>query len=137
MKIKLPALVLLALTAAGQVRAAMLTGAEASFLDQLATAAAVLEQRCAGYEINGAGSVQLGTRLLGSTTAAMAMIDAYSAAIKAHDGATYDPRKFRSEVFEAASRTSKRIRSELIKNPAAACAGYGESSVERGLLRRY
>jgi hypothetical protein len=137
MKITLPAVALLAMIAPGQARAAMLTDAEATFLDQIVTAAAVLEQRCAGYEVNGAGSVQLGTRLLGSTSAAMAMIDAYAAAIKAHDGATYDPRKFRPEVFEAASRTSKQIRADLIKNPAAACAGYGERSVERGLLRRY
>jgi hypothetical protein len=33
----------------GQARTAMLTDAEATFLDQLVTAAAVLEQRCTGY----------------------------------------------------------------------------------------
>ena len=72
MKIKLAAVVLLALIMSGPARAAMLSDAEATFLDQLVTASAVLEQRCVGYEVNGAGSVQLGARLLGSTDAAMA-----------------------------------------------------------------
>ena len=86
MKIKLSAIALLAVIMPGQARAATLTDAEATFLDQLVTAAAVLEQRCTGYEVNGAGSVQLGARLLGSPDAAMAMINAYDAAIKAHHG---------------------------------------------------
>lgn len=115
----------------------MLSDAEATFLDQLVTASAVLEQRCAGFEVNGAGSVQLGARLLGSPGAAMAMIDAYSAAIKARDGETYDPGKFRPEVFEVAGKTFKRVRAELIKNPTRACADFGDASAERGLLRRY
>ena len=94
MKIKLRAVVLLALIMSDPARAAMLSDAEATFLDQLVTASAVLEQRCVGYEVNGAGSVQLGARLLGSTDAAMAMIDAYAAAIKARDGETSDPGNF-------------------------------------------
>jgi hypothetical protein len=81
MKIKLSAIALLAMVVSGQARAAMLTDAEATFLEQLVTAAAVLNQRCTGYEVNGAGGVQLGARLLGSTDAAMAMIDAFDAAI--------------------------------------------------------
>jgi hypothetical protein len=97
----------------------------------------VLEQRCVGYEVNGAGGVQLGARVLGSTDAAMAMIDAYAAAIKAHDGESYDPGKFRPEVSEAASQTFKRIRADLINDPKGACADYGDTSVARGLLRRY
>ena len=137
MKIKLPAVALLAMIAPGQAGAAMLTDAEATFLDQLVTAAAVLEQRCAGYEVNGAGGVQLGARLLGSTDAAMAMIDAYAAAIKAHDGKDYDPGKFRPEVAQAASKTSRRLKADLIKDPKGACADYGDTSVARGLLRRY
>lgn len=115
----------------------MLSDAEATFLDQLVTAAGVLEQRCVGYEVNGAGSVQLGARLLGSPDAAMAMIDAYAAAIKARDGENYDPGKFRAEVSEVAGKTFRRLQADLIKNPKAVCADYGDTSVERGLLRRY
>ena len=137
MNIKLSAIALLATIAPGQARTAMLTEAEATFLDQLVTAAAVLEQRCTGYEANGAGGVQTGARLLGSPDAAMAMIGAYDAAIKAHDGEHYDARKFRPEVFEAASKTSRRLRADLIKNRKTACADYGDTSVARGLLRRY
>ena len=137
MKIELSAIALLAMIVPGQARAAILTDAEATFLDQLVTAAAVLEQRCAGYEVNGTGSVQLGARLLGSTDAAVAMINAFDAAIKGHDGNDYDPGKFRAEVFEAASRTSKRLKADLVKNPKGACADYGNASVARGLLRRY
>jgi hypothetical protein len=96
----------------------------------------VLEQRCTGYEVNGVSGVQLGARLLGSVDAAMAMIGAFDAAIKAHDSNAYDP-KFRPDVSEAASKTSNRVRADLIKNPKAACADYGDTSVERGLLRRY
>jgi hypothetical protein len=137
MKIKLSAIALLALIVSGQARAAMLTDAEATFLDQLVTAAAVLNQRCTGYEVNGTGGVQHGARLLGSPDAAMAMIDAFDAAIKAHDGDNYNLNKFRPEVFEAASKTSKRLQADLIKNPEGACTDYGESSVAGGLLKRY
>jgi hypothetical protein len=137
MKIKLSAIALLVMIVSGQARAAMLTDAEATFLDQLVTAAAVLNQRCTGYEANGTGGIQLGARLLGSTDAAMAMINAFDAAIKAHDGDDYNSSKFRPEVLEAASKTSKRLQADLIKNPERACADYGDSSVERGLLRRY
>ncbi|NEU96262.1 hypothetical protein [Bradyrhizobium uaiense] len=137
MKIKLTVIALLATIAAGQAHAAMLTDAEATFLDQLATAAAVLEQRCAGYEADGAGGVQLGARLLGSPNAAMAMVGAFDAAIKAHDGSDYDPQKFRPEVSEAAGKTFKRVRAELISDPDRACAEYGDSSAALGLLRRY
>ncbi len=137
MKLKLSALALLAMIMPSQTRAATLTEAEATFLDQLVTAGAVMAQRCTGYEANGAGAVQLGARLLGSTNAAMAMIGAFDAAIKAHDGQSYDPGKFRPEVFEAASKTSSRVMAALIKNPKAACADYGDSSATDGLLRRY
>jgi hypothetical protein len=137
MKIKLSAIALLAMIVPGQARAAMLTDAEATFLDQLVTAAAVLNQRCTGYEVNGTGGVQLGARLLGSPDAAMAMIDAFDAAIKANDGDDYNQSKFRPQVLEAASKTSKRLQADLIKNPDGACADYGDTSVERGLLRRY
>jgi hypothetical protein len=137
MKIKLSAIPLIAMIVSGQARAAMLTDAEATFLNQLVTAAAVLNQRCTGYEVNGTGGVQLGARLLGSTDAAMAMIDAFDAAIKAHDGNDYNPSKFRPEVLEVASKTSKRLQADLIKNPEEACTDYGESSVAQGLLRRY
>jgi hypothetical protein len=137
MKIKLSAVALLAVIASGQARAALLTDAEATFLDQLVTAAAVLEQRCTGYEVNGAGGVQLGARLLGSTDAAMAMIDAYDAAIKAYAGNGYDPGKFRAEVSDVAIEASRRIRADLIRNPQGACADHGDTSVSRGLLRRY
>ena len=137
MRIRLSAVVLLAVIASGQARAAVLTDAEATFLDQLVTAAAVLEQRCTGYEVNGAGGVQLGARLLGSTNAAMAMVGAFDAAIKADAGNGYDPGKFRPEVSEVAIKTSRRIRGDLIKDPQGACADYGDASVSRGLLRRY
>ena len=137
MKIKLSVVAILTMIPSGPSRAASLSDAEAAFLDQLVTASAVLEQRCVGYEVDGAGGVQLGARLLGSPNAAMAMIDAYSAAIKAHDGESYDPGKFRPEVFEAASKTIKRVLANLIKDPKGACADYGDASVDRGLLRRY
>jgi hypothetical protein len=137
MKIKLSAIALLAIIMPGQARAATLTDAEATFLDQLVTAAAVLEQRCTGYEANGAGAVQLGARLLGSPDAAMAMINAFDAAIQAHDGKGYDPGKFRPEVSEAANRTSRRLQADLINNRNGACSEYGDTSVARGLLRRY
>jgi hypothetical protein len=45
--------------------------------------------------------------------------------------------KFRSEVYEAASETFNRVRAALMKNPKAACADYGDTSVAHGLLRRY
>ena len=137
MKIKLTAVALLATFAAGPARAAMLSDAEATFLEQLATAAAVLEQRCTGYEADGAGGVQLGARLLGSPNAAMAMLGAFDAAIKAHDGNDYDPPKFRPEVSEEAGKTFKQVRAELIADPDRACAAYGDASAASGLLRRY
>ena len=136
-QLKLSAIALLAMIVPTQVRTATLTDAEATFLDQLVTAAAVLEQRCTGYEVNGTGGVQLGARLLGSPDAAMAMINAYDAAIKAQHGEAYDPSKFRPEVSEVAAKTSRQLRADLIENPKAACADYGETSVERGLLKRY
>ncbi|QIO35408.1 hypothetical protein [Bradyrhizobium sp. 1(2017)] len=135
--IKLPAVAMLAVSMSGPTRAATLSDAEATFLDQLVTASVVLEQRCDGYEVDGSGGVQLGARLLGSPEAAMAMIDAYAAAIKARDGESYDPGKFRPEVSDAASKTFRRVRADLIKNPTKACAGYGDAGVDRGLLRRY
>ena len=64
MKLKLSAIVMLATIAPAQ--AAALSDAEATFLDQLVTASVVLEQRCEGYEVDGAGGVQRGARLLGS-----------------------------------------------------------------------
>ena len=137
MKLKLSAIALLAIIMPAQARSATLTDAEATFLDQLVTAATVLVQRCTGYEANGAGGVQQGATLLGSPAAAMAMIAAYDAAIKAHDGQSYDPSKFRPEVFEAASKTSTRVLAALMKSPEAACADYGDTSVAYGLLRRY
>ncbi len=137
MKFKLFAIALLAMIAPGQSRTAMLTDAEATFLNQLVTAAAVLEQRCTGYEANGAGGVQLGARLLGSPDAAMAMIGAFDAAIKAHDGQAYDPGKFRPEVYEAANRGFRQLRANLINNPQSACADYGDAGAASGLLRRY
>ena len=141
MKFKLSAIALLAMISpgisSGQARAEMLTDAEAAFLSQLVTAAAVLEQRCTGYEANGAGGVQLGARLLGSTDAAMAMIGAFDAAIKAHDGQAYDTDKFRPEVFEAANRSFRQLRTNLINNPQSACADYGDAGAASGLLRRY
>src|SRR5437763_1666447 len=109
MKLKLSAIALLAMIMPAQTRAATLTDAEATFLDQLVTAATVLVQRCAGYEVNGAGGVQRGARLLGSADAAMAMIGAYDAAIKAQFGNDYDASKFRPEVSEAAGKTSSRV----------------------------
>ncbi|MBR1166529.1 hypothetical protein JQ571_06035 [Bradyrhizobium liaoningense] len=137
MKIKLSAVAVLAMFVSEPSQAGTLSEAEATFLDQLVTASVVLEQRCDGYEVDGSGAVQLGARLLGSPEAAMAMIDAYAAAIKAFDGEAYDPGKFRSEVFEAAGKTFRRVRTDLIRNPKRACADYGETSVDRGLLRRY
>ena len=137
MKIKLSAIALLAMFLPEQAHTATLTDAEATFLDQLVTAAAVLEQRCTGYEVDGTGGVQAGASLLGSPNAAMAMIAAYDAAIKANDGNAYDPTKFRPEVFEAAIKTFKRRRAELIKSPKEACADYGNTGVSNGLLRRY
>ncbi|UWU95029.1 hypothetical protein [Bradyrhizobium sp. CB1015] len=137
MKFKLSVLAMLATIVPGPSQAAPLSDAEATFLDQLVTASVVLEQRCDGYEVDGSGGVQLGARLLGSPEAAMAMIDAYGAAIKAYDGEAYDPGKFRSEVFEAAGKTFKRVRADLIRNPKRACADYGEAGADRGLLRRY
>ena len=137
MKITLSAVAMLAMIVSGPARAAALSDAEATFLDQLVTASVVLEQRCDGYEVDGSGGVQLGARLLGSPEAAMAMIDAYAAAIKARDGESYDPGKFRPEVSDAASKTFRRVRADLIKNPTKACAGYGDAGVDRGLLRRY
>jgi hypothetical protein len=137
MNIKLPAVALLALIMSGPAQAATLSDAEATFLDQLVTASAVLEQRCTGYEVNGAGSVQLGARLLGSTDAAMAMIDAYAAAIKTRDGESSDPGKYRPEVSDAAGKTFRRVRGDQIRNPKRACADYGDPSVDSGLLRRY
>src|ERR1700709_2657825 len=137
MKIKPSAIALLAMIVPGQARTATLTDAEAPFLDQLAIAGAVLEQRCIGYEVNGSGAVQLGARLLGSPDAAMAIINAYDAAIKDHHGENYDPNKFRLEVSEVAGKTSERLRADLIRSPKDACADYGETSVARGLLRRY
>ena len=137
MKARLLVVAMLAAIVSGPLRAATLSDAEAMFLDQLVTASAVLEQRCVGYEVDGAGGVQLGARLLGSPNAAMAMIDAFSAAIKARDGESYDPGKFRPEVSDAAGKTFRRIRADLIKDPKGACAAYGDSGVDRGLLRRY
>lgn len=137
MIIKLPAVALLATFVSDPSPAGTLSEAEATFLDRLVTASAVLEQRCDGYEVDGRGGVQLGARLLDSPEAAMAMIDAYGAAIKAFDGEAYDSGKFRPEVFEAAAITFRRVRTELIKNPKRACADYGDASVDRGLLRRY
>lgn len=135
MKFKLSAIALFAMIVPAQ--AGTLTDAEATFLEQLVTAAAVLEQRCTGYEVDGASGVQTGARLLGSADAAMAMIGAFDAAIKAHDRDAYDPSKFRPEVYEAAGKTSSRVRADLINNPKAACADYGDTSVEWGLLRRF
>jgi len=137
MKIKLSVIAMLALIVSAPVHAGTLTEAEATFLDQIVTASVVLEQRCDGYEVDGSGSVRLGARLLGSPDAAMAMIDAYAAAINARDGESYDPGKFRPEVSDAASRTFRRVRTDLIRNPKRACADYGDASVDRGLLRRY
>src|ERR1044072_3674471 len=124
MMIKLPAVAMLAVSMSGPTSAATLSDAEATFLDQLVTASAVLEQRCVGYEVDGAGGVQLGARLLGSPDAAMAMMDAFAAAIKARDGESYDPGKFRREVSETAGKTFRRVRADLIKDPKGACADY-------------
>ena len=137
MRTAVSAVALLAMIMSGQARGATLSDAEATFLDQLVTAAAVLEQRCIGDESNGAGGVQLGARLLGSPDAAMAIIGAFDAAIKAYDGKDYDPSKFRPEVAEAAGKTLKRLKADLIKNPKEACAEYGDASLAHGLLRRY
>ena len=137
MKTKLSAVALLAMIASGPAGAASLTEAEATFLNQLVSAAAVLEQRCTGFEADGTGGVQLGAGLLGSPAAAMAVINAFDAAIKAHDGNPYDPTRFRPEVFEAAGKTFKRVRGDLIANPERACADYGATGVTNGVLRRY
>lgn len=133
----LSAIGLLVMIVPGQARDAALTDAEATFLKQLVTAAAVLTQRCSGYEADGTGAVRLGAGLLGSTDAAMEMIAAFDAAIKAHDGNAYDSHKFRPEVFAAASETSRKLRAGLSKDPKRACDEYGNISVARGLLRRY
>ena len=133
MKCKLSIIALLAMTLPTQA----LTDAEATFLDQLVTAATVLERRCTGYEVNGTGGVQLGAQLLGSNDAAMAMFAAFDAAIKAHDGNAYDLTKFRPDVSEAASKTSNRVLAAMMKNEKAACAEFGDASVAHGLLRRY
>lgn len=135
MKITLATIALLPIIVTVQMQT--LTDAELTFLDQLATAAAVLEQRCTGYEANGVGGVQQGAKLLGSADAAMAMIEAYDAAIKAHDGKDYDRSKFRPEVSEAAGKTTNRVLAALRRGPKAACADYGDISVEHGMLRRY
>ena len=137
MKIKLLATATLAMLASSPARTAPLSDAEAAFLDQLVTASVVLEQRCVGYEVDGAGGVQLGARLLGGPDAAMAMIDAYGAAIKARNGESYDPGKFRPEVSEAAGKTFRRVKADLVNDPKGACAAYGEAAADRGLLRRY
>nr|WP_247972095.1 hypothetical protein [Bradyrhizobium sp. 195] len=137
MKNALPVVAMLVAIMPVSARAVSLSDAEAAFLDQLVTASVVLEQRCDGYEVDGSGSVQFGARLLGSPEAAMAMIDAYAAAIKARDGESYDPGKFRPEVSDAAGRTFRRVRAALIKDPKGGCADYGDASVDRGLLRRY
>src|SRR4051794_39083191 len=79
MKFKLSAIALLAMIVPAQARTPTLSDAEATFLDQLVTAATVLEQRCTGCEVDGVSAVQLGARLLGSVDAAMAMIAAYDA----------------------------------------------------------
>ncbi len=137
MRIRLPAIVLLVAVAAGHARAAPLSEPEAAFLEHLVTAGTVLEQRCPRYEANGTGGVQYGARLLGSPSAAMAMINAYAAAIMAQDSKEYDPAIFRSEVTDMTGKLTRRLRAELIRNPENACALYGEASAARGLLRRY
>jgi hypothetical protein len=137
MKFKLSAIALFVMITSAPARAATLTDAEAAFLDQLVTAGTVLAQRCPGYEVDGAGGVRLGARHLGSADAAMAMIAAFDAAIKATDGESYDRSKFRPEVSEAAGKTSSRVRAAMMQNLKAACTNYGETSVEQGLLRRY
>ncbi|MGM4927901.1 hypothetical protein [Tardiphaga sp. 619_E2_N8_6] len=137
MKITLATIALLPIIVTVQMQMQTLTDAESTFLDQLATAAAVLEQRCTGYEANGVGGVQQGAKLLGSADAAMAMIEAYDAAIKAHDAKDYDRSKFRPEVSEAAGKTTNRVLAALRRTPKVACADYGDISVEHGMLRRY
>jgi hypothetical protein len=136
MKLKWSAIALLALIMPAQTRAAALTDAEATFLDQLVTAGAVLSQQCPNYEVDGSGMVQRGAQLLGSPDAAMAMIAAVDAAIKAHDGEPYNAAKFRPEVYEAARRTARRVLAELNKDPDAACVDYGDTGVANGLLER-
>jgi hypothetical protein len=137
LKIAPAVVIMISAIVSGPAQAVTLSEAEATFLEDLVTASAVLEQRCVGYEADGAGGVQLGARLLGSPNAAMAMIDAYSAAIKARDGESYDPGKFRPEVSDAAGKTFRRVRADLIRDPKGACADYGDAGVDRGLLRRY
>jgi hypothetical protein len=134
MKLKLSVIALLVMIT--QTRAATLTDAEATFLDQLVTAGAVLSQQCPNYEVDGAGMVRRGAQLLGSPDAAMAMIAAVDAAIKAHDGEPYNAAKFRPEAYEAARQTARRVLAELTKDPDAACVDYGEASVANGLLER-
>ena len=133
MKLKLSAIALLAMIMPAQA----LTDGEATFIEQLVTAATVLERRCTGYEVNGSGSVQLGAQLLGSPDAAMAMIAAFDAAIKAHDGTEYNESKFRPDVFEAARKTANRIMAAMMKNEKAACAEFGDAGVAHGVLRRF
>ena len=119
MKLKFSAIALLTMIMPAQTRTATLTDAEATFLDQLVTAATVLVRRCTGYEANGVGGVRRGAQLLGSPEAAMAMIAAYDAAVKAHDGKDYDPSKFRPEVFKAASKKSNRVPGGLDEKPGS------------------
>jgi hypothetical protein len=137
MTFRLAALALLTVVILGPAHGAALTQAEAVFLGELVTAATVLERRCSGYEANGAGGVQRGAKLLGSPAAAMAMISAYDAAIKANDSEPYDATKFRAEVSDASRDISSRVRAHLTKHPREACAEYGDRSVSHGLLRRY
>jgi len=134
MKLKLSAIVLVAILPA-HGRAAILTDAEATFLDQLVTAAAVLEQRCTGYEVNGAGGVQYGASILGSPNAAMAMIDAFDAAIKAQNGNDYDASKFRLEVSEVAGKTFNQIR-DRIQYQDCQGAGHHSAAFSIGPCRR-
>jgi hypothetical protein len=137
MKVKLSAIALLAMIAPTQAGTATLTDAEATYLDQLVIAGAVLAQRCTGYEANGSGGIQLGARLLGSTDAAMAMIGAVDATIRAQAGDDYDPAQFRAEVSEAAIKTANRVKADLSNDATAACARYGDATAAIGLLRRY
>ena len=96
MKLKLSAIALLAMIMPVQARAATRTDAEATFLDQLVTSAAVLARRCNGYEVNGIGGVQLRRQASRQHRCRDGlMIDAFDAAITAHDGVDYDPGKFR------------------------------------------
>jgi len=49
----------------------------------------------------------------------------------------YEFGKFRPEVADAAGKTFRRVRADLIRDPKGACADYGDAGVDRGLLRRY